>query len=76
MHIFPPLPFNAKFENVPMALHPPNSVHSKPQQRANYYSLKVFLMTYLLTRVGGLYSLHTDRQTDDRRQRCQESRTA
>jgi len=60
--IFLPLPFSAKFENVPIALHPTNFVHSKPQQRA-YYSCKIFSpMAYLLARV---HSLHTDGRTND-----------
>jgi len=38
-----PLSFNANFENVPIALHPANFVHSKPQQRAYYFCKSVLL---------------------------------
>jgi len=45
VHILLPLPFNAKFENVPTPLHPANLVHSKSQQTAYYCCKSVLLWT-------------------------------
>jgi len=54
-------PFNPKFENVPVALHPQNFVHREPQHKANYSCKKFPFMTKRLSRI---HLLWMDRQAN------------